>query len=237
METVLITGGSGLIGTRLTQLLQANDYKVTHLSRPSSSTNDLTTFSWDIAKGYIEEEAIKTADHIVHLAGLSLFSQRWNNKIKEEIHRSRVDGAELIRSYLQKTDHHVKTFVSSGGVGYYGDGGERELEENMEAGDDWISRLCIDWERAARDMEELGIRVVINRVGIVFSKDSLSLKLMGFSMNFGIGGLVGNGQMYFPWIHLDDLCDLLFQEIKTEMTGVYNAVAPDQITYREFLKA
>lgn len=232
MECVLITGGTGLIGSHLTKLLRGAGYQVIHLSR-SSSKGNIKTFTWNVDRREIDDDAIVAADHIVHLAGADLAARRWTKKYKQEIINSRVQGALLIRDSMLRIPNRVQSFISASGIGYYGDRGDEWLTEDADRGDKFISSICIEWEKAAHSFEAINKRVAIVRTGIVLSNDGGALPSLMKPIRYGIAPIFGDGKQFYSWIHIDDLCGIYLHAIKNETVGgVYNGVAPAPERYK-----
>ncbi|MBO0949505.1 TIGR01777 family oxidoreductase [Fibrella forsythiae] len=232
METVLITGGTGTIGRRLTQLLQQQGYTVTYLSRSAHEKNGVKSYLWDIDKAQLDIRAIQTADHIIHLAGAGVADSRWTDARKREILDSRTKSTALLASALKDTQHHVKSFVASSAIGYYGgDTGDRPLRENSPAGSDFLAQVTRTWERSVEAVAALGIRTVRIRTGVVLTMDGGALPKLVQPIKLGVGAPIASGQQYISWIHIDDLCRLFIEAMKNgEWNGVYNGVAPKPIT-------
>ena len=234
-ETVLISGGSGTLGSRLTELLFNKGYNVTHLSR-SPSKGPIKTYLWDINKQAIEEEAVETADYIVHLAGAGIADKRWTESRKKEIIDSRVDSANLLYKAVEKTKNKVKAFISSSAVGYYEDKGEKWLSEDAPPGDGFLGKSCTLWEGAANQFENLNKRVVILRTGFVLDKNEGFLPPIKKSLDFMLAPYFGDGKQYQSWIHIDDICRMYIYAIENEsMKGTYNAVAPTPERNKDFV--
>lgn len=232
METVLITGGTGTIGRRLTQLLQQQGYTVTYLSRSAQEKNGVKSYLWDIDKAQLDIRAIQTADHIIHLAGAGVADSRWTDARKREIIDSRTKSTALLASALKDTQHHVKSFVASSAIGFYGsDSGDRPLRENSPAGNDFLAQVTRTWERSVDAVATLGIRTVKIRTGVVLTMDGGALPKLVQPIKLGVGAPIASGQQYISWIHIDDLCGLFIEAMKNgEWNGVYNGVAPQPIT-------
>jgi len=237
-ENILITGGTGLISTHLSALLMQEGYSVGLLSRRQPARGNIPIYHWNIENMEADAEAIKNADHIIHLAGASIATGRWTKKRKAELYNSRVEGARVIFKMLNKVSHHVKTFISASAVGYYGDGGDRLLTEDSPPGDDFLARLCADWEHQAMNMKSMGIRTVIIRTGIVLSRNGGALPEFAKPLRFGAAVYMGDGKQYLSWIHINDICMVYLQAIRNkQMNGAYNAVAPSPVTNFEMIKA
>ena len=238
-ENVLITGGTGLIGRRLTEILLQEGFSVSHLSRSGKNLNGkIKTYHWNPAKAELDDESIQHADYIINLAGSSIADGRWTAKRKEEICNSRVAGARLLAGRLKKLNHPLKAFISASAVGYYGDTGSNWLDEEQLQGSDFLARVCAGWESESLTIAGLGIRTVICRIGIVLAREGGALPEMEKSMRFGVAAYLGSGEQYYSWIHIEDLCRIFLYAIKNEkMSGVFNAVGNNPVTNKELVAA
>ena len=264
MSTITITGGTGLIGTTLTHLLIDNGHRVIILSRkaPSGgrpaqanepdlaspphsaaafygrpSGSGLQRLHWDPDTGYIDPEAIRQADFIVHLAGAGVADHRWNAKRKKVIEESRTRSAELLVKALREIPNRVKAVLSASGIGWYGPDpaipNPRPFEETDPADKDFLGETCRRWEAAISPVTTIGKRLVILRTGLVLSRQGGSLAEFRRPVRFGIAAILGSGRQVMSWIHIDDLCRLYLQAIlHEEWSGVYNAVAPNPVSNR-----
>ncbi|MFL5731173.1 MAG: TIGR01777 family oxidoreductase [Cytophagaceae bacterium] len=230
-RNVLITGGTGLVGSRLTEMLQEKGYEVSLLSR-GKGKGTIKTYQWDLSKGTIDPEAISNADYIINLAGAGVFDEKWSKSFKEEIIKSRTDAISLIASKLKSSAHHVKAFVSASAIGLYGnDTGDTLIREDHPAGKDFLSEVVTKWESAADQIESLGVRTVKIRIGIVLSGKGGALPKMAAPVAKGAGTAIGTGKQFVSWIHIDDICGMFIKAIEDEaMKGAYNAVAPEPLT-------
>ncbi len=237
-ETVLVTGGTGSIGQRLTQRLQQAGYQVSLLSRSPHTLPNVRVFAWNVDKGEIDSQAVTTADYIIHLAGAGIADERWTDARKQEILESRTRSAELITDVLKSSNHHVKAFVSASAIGYYGgDTDGRPLVETSPAGTDFLAQVTRAWERAADGVAALGIRTVKLRTGVVFTMAGGALPKLVQPIRLGAGVALGSGQQYISWIHIDDLCQMFMQALTdTRWRGAYNAVAPTAVTNADLTK-
>ncbi|MCJ8165158.1 TIGR01777 family oxidoreductase [Pontibacter sp. E15-1] len=237
-DKILITGGSGLVGMRLSEMLIDQGYEVSHLSRNPDKVSTYKTFRWDVKDGYIDENAITYADYIVHLAGASVAGEKWTDERKKEIVNSRVQSANLLYKSLKEMDHHVKGFISASAIGIYGDSGDQLMsEESATVADDFLAEVCEAWENAAWQMHELNLRTVILRMGIVLSTKGGALPQMARPVKLMAGAPLGSGKQYMSWVHLDDACRLYIRALEdTHYQGVYNVVAPHPVTNKEFMK-
>lgn len=235
---ILITGGSGLIGSRLSEMLIDQGYDVAHLSRSQEKFSHYKTFRWNVQEQYVDDNAIAYADYIVHLAGAGLADEKWTNERKREILRSRVDSAQLLLESLRKKGNHVKGFISASAIGIYGNSGDRLMSEESSYGEDFLAEVCKAWEASVWQLKDLGLRTVILRTGIVLSNKGGALPQMARPIKMMAGAPLGSGKQYMSWIHLDDLCRLYIRAIEdTQFEGVYNAVAPHPVTNKEFTEA
>ncbi len=230
MEKVLITGGTGLVGSAITHLLTANGYEVAHLSRRPSK-GKIRTFLWDVDRGIIEPEAITFADHIIHLAGAGVFDQRWTEAYKNEMISSRVKSTQLLENALSAATN-IKTFISASGVSYYGGNTHDQLlDESAPKGDGFLSDLSAEWEKASEKIAAIGIRTVIIRIGIALSTQGGALPEMVKPVKYFVGSPLGSGKQYVSWIHIDDLAAVFLHAIRNiNMKGVYNAAASEPVT-------
>lgn len=231
-KTVLITGGTGSIGRRLTQLLRQQGFQVSLLSRSDKQLPDVTVYQWDIKKGTIDPKAITTADYIVHLAGEGIADSRWTDERKDEILGSRLQSTELLAKALSENKNNVKAFIGASAIGYYGgDTDDRPLNETSPAGTDFLAQVVRAWERSEDRVAALGIRTVKFRIGVVLMTDGGALPKLAQPVRLGAGAPIGSGQQYISWIHVDDLCQLFCAALMDESwQGVYNAVAPNPVT-------
>ena len=234
MTSILITGGTGLIGKHLCNVLRSKGYNILILSR--NKTNNPNTYYWNISENYIDPKAIQTADYVIHLAGSGIADKRWTKKIKKELIDSRVKSANLLFSKIKTLNPNLKGFISASGIGYYGAiTSEKIFKETDVSGNDFLATVCKIWEEASNQFNSLNIRTVILRTGVVFSKKGGAFEKMSQPIKLGFGSPIGTGNQYIPWIHIDDLCNMYVEAIENnELNGIYNAVAPDYVT-NEFL--
>lgn len=237
-KNVLITGASGLVGTRLTAMLVQKDYQISHLCR-SSSKGPIPTFQWDVNAGTIENGALDEVDTIVHLAGAGIADKRWSASRKKEILESRTKSSELLFQNLKQNNHKVKTFVSASAIGIYGEGGpEQTFTEEDQPADDFLADVVKQWEDSVSKMESLGIRVIKIRIGILLSEKGGALAEMVKPIKWGVGSPLGSGKQLISWIHIDDVCRIFMKAIEDEsMAGAYNAVSPNAVTNKEMTEA
>jgi uncharacterized protein len=236
-RSILITGGSGLIGKYLTSYLLDSGYKVSHLSRIANQSGNVKTYIWDPEKGMIDREAIVGIDFIIHLAGTNIGAKRWSCRRKEEIINSRVNSARLLDKTIKEMGIRLNAFITASATGFYGsDTSEKIFNENDEPSAGFLSEVCKQWEEAADLIADSGIRTVKIRTGIVLEKHESALSKLMMPGRFGFLIQMGSGNQYVPWIHIDDLCGIYLKAIEdSEMNGSYNAVAPQHITHSGFM--
>lgn len=237
METVLITGGTGTIGKALTALLISKGYKVMILSRGEHKPQGNVTFAkWDIDKSYIDPVAIKSADHIVHLAGAGIADKRWSKKRKKLIVESRVKSGELLVKALHENENRVRTVVSASGIGWYGADkkGEHAFKESDPHENSFLGNTCVLWEESIKPVEELGKRLVIYRTGIVLANEGGAFPEFVKPMKFGVAGVLGSGKQIVSWIHIDDIVRAYAEALENDhLRGVYNAVSREPVSNKE----
>lgn len=224
IKKILITGASGLIGSRLTELLIAGGHSVRHLGR-SKKSGQVSTFLWDPIAGIIDIQALEQIDTIIHLAGASVAEKRWTASRKKEILNSRIKSTELLYQALKNNRHNTKTFVSASAIGYYGFGQDDKIfVEQDKPGNDFLAQVTRQWETEVDKISTLGLRVAKIRIGIVLSEKGGALKEMARPIKFGVGSPLGTGKQFLSWIHIDDLCEMFVKAIEDEnMNGAYNA--------------
>ena len=242
MATVLITGGTGLIGNALRQALLEKGYRIIILSREPDETKNTSTLryaKWDIEKNYIDKYAIADADYIIHLAGASVAEKRWTKKRKQEIIDSRAKSGALLVSSLQTIPNKVKAVVSATAIGWYGPDpaipNPTPFKETDPADESsFLGTVCKLWEESVEPVSQSGKRLVKFRIGIVLSEKGGALKEFKKPLQFGVAGILGNGKQIVSWIHIDDLIQLFIAGIENEkLNGVYNAVAPHPVSNKE----
>lgn len=233
---VLISGGSGFIGKKLTEKLQASGHEVAWLSR--SDKNKIKSFVWDIKSKTIDPNAMEWADAVVHLAGASVAGKRWTADYKNQIYTSRINSSQLIIEAIKKADTPPSALVSASAVGYYGGFKQHEgfFVETDPPANDFLATLTKDWEKEIFVIENQ-IRTVALRIGIVLSTDGGALEQMMTPINYGVGAALASGKQVLSWIHIDDLVDLFKFSLENPIAGKFNAVAPNPVTNLEITKA
>lgn len=233
MSKVIITGGTGLVGKALTNLLLSKGFEVFVLTRNQKQANQFTNYSfWDVENEIIDEQLIKSTDYIIHLAGEGIADKRWTSSRKKQILESRTKPLELICKVLKNNPNQLKAMVSASGVGYYGAIiSEKVFTETDEAATDFLGKTCVDWENAVNKFTELGVRTVKLRTGIVLAKEGGALPKMMMPFRYGFGSAIGSGKQYVPWVSLNDLCNMyLFAIENNQIQGSFNAAIEDETT-------
>lgn len=238
MDTVIITGGTGLIGTALTRLLLERGYKVIILTRrPDKRSNGNVTYAhWNVETQTVDKEAIQQADYIVHLAGANVGGKRWTAARKQEIIDSRTQSSELIFTALKNFPNKVKKVISASATGFYGEYSDHIFTETDPPATDYLATTTHAWEQSISKVTGLDKKLVIFRTGIVLSKDGGALKEFYKPLRFGFATILGSGEQFVPWIHIHDIVRLYFNAIVNDrLEGIYNAVAPNPVTNRELI--
>jgi hypothetical protein len=227
-----------MIGKYLTSLLLEKGYSVSHLSRKQDQFGRVRVYRWDPEKGIIDPSLFQGVDHIIHLAGANIGESRWTSKRKEEIVRSRVDSSNLLYRTIHENGIQLKTFISASAVGYYGSATTDKIyEETDQPGSDFLAKTCIQWEETAEKFEKSDIRTVKVRTAVVLEKSDSALSRLMMPAKFGFLVHTGNGRQYMPWVHIMDLCNIYLKAIEDQtLSGAYNAVAPQHVTHKEFVK-
>lgn len=235
---VIITGGSGFVGSRLSPALAQGGHRVTivDLAPPRSSVENVDFVTADLMHDSVPD-VFAHADAIIHLAGVSIF-KRWTPSYKELIIDSRVKTADVIYDYLSRVNTRPAVFVSASAVGYYGDRGEEQLGEEAVPGDDFLADVCEKWEAAARKFDSLGMRTVSIRTAIVLGPGGGMMSQVVPLFRYGLGGKMGKGTQWFSWIHIDDLVAVYTKAITSEvLKGPVNASAPGALQNKAFARA
>lgn len=240
MATICITGGTGLIGTALSQYLSAKGHAIIILSRTAkpSSTKGISYAAWNVEAGTIDSEAITSSDYIIHLAGAGVADKRWTKKRKAEITNSRVQGGQLLVKALTEIPNNVKAVICSSAIGWYGPDNGKSFVETDPVYNDFLGETCRVWEDATEPVKQLGKRLVKLRTGIVLSNDGGALKEFKNPLRFGLATILGSGKQMISWIHVDDLCRMYEEAIQNEqLNEIYNAVAPNPVTNKDLTVA
>lgn len=236
MQTILITGGTGMIGEALTKALTAKGYAVIVLSRSKKKSDKLNVSfaEWNVENQTIDLDAIKKADHIIHLAGANVAEKRWTKKRKQEILESRTKSGGLLLKALKENENKIKSFISASAIGWYGPDTKESLQKGFKedalAYEDFLGQTCLQWEASTKEIEILGKRVVYLRTGIVLGKEGGALSEFKKPLKFGIASILGSGKQIISWIHIEDLCRMYIYAIENNISGIFNAVAPKPVS-------
>lgn len=234
----LIAGGTGFIGRHLTNMLLKDGHYVTIITRSPAwytekQAKNRSYVGWDDNLATI----CSNHDVVINLAGESLFGQRWTDEVKKQIYNSRIDNTRKLVDVMSLADVKPELFISASAVGIYGNRGDDTLTEKEPPGNDFLADVCKDWESEANRALKDGIRVAIPRLGIVLEKEGGMLSKMVPAFRFFVGGPIGSGKQYIPWIHMRDLCNALLLPFRSaDFSGIYNACSPSPETMDELAK-
>jgi uncharacterized protein len=236
LSKIAITGSTGLIGEALIASLKSDGHTIQRVvrDRAKAGPHDVV---WDLGSRTIDAVALEGVDAVVHLAGEPIGASRWTDETKRRIHDSREIGTTLIAEALAGLPDKPAVFVSSSAVGYYGDRGDEILTEASSPGDDFMAGICVAWEAAAQPAIDAGIRTVHPRTGVVIAEEGPLIDKIDLPFKLGVGGKVGSGKQYVPWISLEDEVRALRFLIDSELSGPVNLVAPTPVTNLELTKA
>ena len=227
---ILITGGTGLIGTELTRQLLQKGHSVAFLSRtPGKNELGVKEFAWDVDLATYDKEAFENIDTIINLAGATL-NKRWTPQYKNEILRSRVDGTRLLYYAVLRENVNLKTLLSASAIGYYPSDYNVMFSENDAPGQDFLSMVTQKWEQEAQNFKKLNIRTIRARFGLVLSNEGGALPSLTRPIKYGVGTALGNGRQWLSWIHIHDAAAILIHLLENDLKGVYNIVAPGPVT-------
>jgi hypothetical protein len=238
VSKILITGGKGLVGTEIVrQLKDQGKHEVSILSRNPKPNAEPKEYYWDVERGEIDSDALKT-DHIIHLAGAGVADKRWSAERKKEILDSRVDSTTLLFESVKEEQIPLQSFISASAIGYYGSGPMYLVfTENSDPGDDFLAEVVTQWEQAISQFKEMGIRTAAIRIGIVLSAEGGALEKMVQPVKLGVGAPLGSGSQVMSWIHISDLAGLFVWAIDNEsVSGPINAVSPHPVTNKEMTR-
>lgn len=234
---ILITGGTGLIGRRLCKALLAEGHELTVLSRKPESVAEKCGAGVRAMASLREWQPEQAFDAVVNLAGEPIVDQRWTDKRKQVLWDSRVALTEELVRRIAAAERKPAVLLSGSAIGYYGGRGDEPLDETSTAGTDFPARLCVAWEAAALAAESLGVRVCLQRTGLVLSKDGGLLGRMVPPFKLGMGARVGDGKQWMSWIHIHDLVEIMLRLLRDgQMHGPYNATSPQPVTNAEFTR-
>ena len=230
---VVISGANGLIGSALSASLRADGHRVLRLARGGVTGGD--AIGWDPETGRIDAPAFEGVDAVVNLAGEGIGEKRWTDDQKREIRDSRVRGTAALAGAIASRERKPRVFVSGSAVGYYGDRGDEILTETSAPGDDYLAKVCVDWEAETAPAAEAGVRTVLTRTGIVLATKGGALKSMLLPFKLGVGGKQGSGKQWMSWIALADQIGAIRHAIDHDaVNGPVNLVAPNPVTNADF---
>ena len=240
MKKILIAGGTGFVGKQLIDFLVGKGYSIHVLTRKPSanSTENICFFRWDVERQYIDKKAFEGVEILINLTGANIGEKRWTNDRKKEIIDSRIKSINLLYQYISENKFNINTFISSSAVGFYGAvTTEKTFAETSESGNNFLASVCQKWEDAALKFKDLGVRTVILRKGVILGKEGGMVKKLSPLAQLGINVSLGSGEQYLPWIDIRDLLRLYdFFLSNPQLSGIYNAVATEQITMNDFSK-
>jgi len=234
---ILVSGSTGLVGTALIPALTAGEHEVVRLVRSKSRSPSKELIGWDSEANYIDAAGLEGLDAVVHLAGESIASGRWNTLKKARMRDSRVRGTRLLCEALAHAAKPPSVLICASAIGFYGDRGDELLTESSPGGKGFLAEVCRDWEGAAEPALQKGIRVVNLRFGVILSAQGGALAKMLTPFKMGVGGVIGSGRQYMSCIALDDVVRAIQQALSTaSLAGPVSVVGPTPVTNREFTK-
>ena len=240
LKKIVITGASGLIGTRLAKALINRGDEVIVFSRDTARAKSIFPkaidyIEWNYRKPEEWKSKLENSDAVIHLAGINLFAKRWSNDFKKTVLESRELSTKNLVEAIKSADKKPEVFISASGIGYYGDCGETVLDETSPKGNDFLAEVCDVWESEAQKIGDYGIRNVQIRTGLVLSPEDGVLKQMLLPFKLYIGGPLGNGNQWWSWLHIDDIVDIyLYALDNSQLQGPLNAASPNPVRMKEF---
>ena len=238
MKTIVIAGGSGTIGTKLKSLLANSEYRVCILTRNKEKADkDESFIHWDIGNGYIDEQFDNQVEVVINLAGAGIADGRWTPKRKRAIIDSRIESNKLLIETAKSRKIRLKNFISASAIGFYGNGGNSLLTEDTDPmTDEFLSQVCVLWEESADLARSISDHLCILRIGTVLSEEGGALEKMDQTIPFGVANYLGNGKQLMSWIHVTDVSEMIIFAMKNNLQGIYNAVAPEVVSNKNFTK-
>ena len=237
MKSILITGGTGLIGTKLYKFLIEKHFNVIVLTRRESLSIENKDFVfWDPEKNILDTSKIENIDCVVNLAGESIDGSRWTNKYKKRIMDSRVISTRFLFTKLKSLKNKPKVLVSASAVGCYHENTLNEQDETSDLNHNFLGDVVKKWEFESRKFEDIGIKTSILRIGVVLSKEGGMLRKLYPLFLLGLGVPIGSGKQILSWIHIDDMVAIIFKCINEHLSGIFNIVAPEKINNIDFTK-
>ncbi len=240
METVIITGGTGLIGTALSKFLESRGFTIIIFTRDPkayrSGSPGISYAAWNIDKQSVNEEAIRKAKYLIHLAGEGVADKPWSEKRKKEILESRTRSSELLVKAMSQIPNEIISVVSASAIGWYKQNLLYAAVESDPPDSGFLGETCVAWENSIQPVTDLGKKLVILRTGIVLSSEGGAFPEFARPVRYGIAGILGDGKQVISWIHIEDLCRLYMEAMTNPaMSGIYNAVSPNPVNNRNFI--
>lgn len=237
MSTILVTGGFGLIGSKLIPMLRDAGHQVRIIGRSVRRNSEVPSFRWDIHRMTLDETALDGVTHIIHLAGAGIADSRWTDARKEEILTSRVMPMKLLADTLTKRKQTLDAFITASGIGYYGAvTSEHIFKEDDAPAIDFLGKTCRLWEDAVQLFDEIAAREARIRTGIVLDTAGGALPKLMMPAKFGLVASLGSGKQWMPWIHINDICHIYLKAVEDRgIQGAFNAVTPEHTTQKQLL--
>jgi len=234
----IVSGGTGFIGRQIVNdLLAQGHYAGVYSRRPGDAARTaIATYRWDPMDGEPPVDSVHDMDAVIHLAGERI-DQRWNPEVKEKIRASRVDGTRRLVDAISKARHKPKVLICASGIGAYGNRGDEILTEQSSLGKGFLADVCRSWEAEADRAAWFGVRVVKIRIGFVLGRNGGAMKRLVPLFSFCLGGTLGSGKQWMPWVHVEDVSRLFIWAAENEVSGVFNAVSPNPARNKDFTKA
>tara|TARA_B100000886_G_scaffold285967_1_gene210469 strand:+ start:6328 stop:7242 length:915 start_codon:yes stop_codon:yes gene_type:complete len=236
MKSILITGGTGLIGKSFIKSIDNSNYGLYVLTRSNTRVEEGVNYiNWDPENGQLDLTRIKQINYVINLAGASIDGSRWTKNYKNKILNSRINSTKLLFKKIKELNNRPELYIGASATGYYKKNTIFQQDEKDHRGKDFLSNVVEKWEKESLEFKKLGIRTTIFRIGLVLSEKGGVLKKLYPIFKFFLGVPIGNGKQIISWIHIKDLIDMIKESmIKKEYSGVYNAVAPNVITNEKF---
>jgi hypothetical protein len=237
---ILISGATGLVGAAAAGALRGAGHTVERLARPESlprQGNEPRPIKWNPRTGDLDRAVANGAEAVIHLAGANIAGSRWNAGFKQELRASRVEATRNLVTNLLQLDQRPRIFISASAVGYYGNRGDEQLTEESAPGDDFLAKLSVAWEKEALRAADFGMRTAILRFGVVLAPHGGALERMLLPFQLGLGGRLGSGKQWIPWLTLPEAVSIIRFALENEtLRGPFNATAPNPVTNAEFSK-
>ncbi len=238
MKTILIAGGTGLVGSHLCPFLRKQGYEVRLLSRHPDKVRDYSAYRWDVGTRQIDRAALEGVDAVINLAGAGIADRPWTSARKRELITSRVDATLLLRDALAELKVKPRRYIAASAIGYYGNRADEWVDEDSHRGTHgFLTELAVAWEAAAQQIEALGIATARLRIGIVLAREGGALKPLALPGLFGMAPWFGNGRQWYSWIHVTDLVRMIHYLLtRPTLTGPWNGVSPSPVRLKDFVK-